>query len=360
MNIVWDFRLFSYGYADRGVGVWVSAMADAIGNEITDERIIIWGEKNRVPRRFHAMAFRWIDYSPRSWKTDLLTIPFLIVKYHADLFHYWIGLGPIFRMGLGLAHPFCRTCLTVHDCGVEFWDAPASLVSARNTRYWKIQKILLANAGKIVCNSHATGWDIKRLFKGGTIAYDVLYPPLHYVGRDSAIRRENRFVTLSGDAHKNTDAVIQAFERFTVKHPGYSLAILGGCGNESSTIPGVVYGSMQRYPTYLENCAGFLACSFYEGLGLPALEAMMRDCPLVLSDIPAFRETCEGAAIFVDPHDSDSICRGMEECSSHGEVWTKRASQGAARYGSMSAGVGRKWLDMYHDLLENRRLCSSQ
>jgi glycosyltransferase involved in cell wall biosynthesis len=106
---------------------------------------------------------------------------------------------------------------------------------------------------------------------------------------------------------------------------------------------------MKRYGEYLENCSGFIVCSLYEGLGLPALEAMMRDCPLVVSDIPVFHETCDEAAIFVDPLNRASITRGLEKCALQGEDWSSKSAQGAAQYGLRSAGVGRKWLRMYHD-----------
>ena len=45
----------------------------------------------------------------------------------------------------------------------------------------------------------------------------------------------------------------------------------------------------------------YSSMSYYEGFGLPALEAMACGCPLLLSDIPAHREVCGDAAIYADP-----------------------------------------------------------
>lgn len=43
------------------------------------------------------------------------------------------------------------------------------------------------------------------------------------------------------------------------------------------------------------------ASSFYEPFGLAVLEAAQAGCPLVLADIPTFRELWDGAAVFADP-----------------------------------------------------------
>jgi glycosyltransferase involved in cell wall biosynthesis len=353
MTILWDFRLFSFGYGSRGVGVYASAMADAIAAKSSGERIIIWGEKKSVPQRFHTLAEKWIEYAPGVWKSDLFTIPFLIVKYRVDIFHYWVALGPLFRIGLGLIHP-CKTCLTVHDCGVEFWDKTPMCVSIKKTRYWKIQKLLLPRADRIVCNSLATQTDIIRLFKGNAAQSTVIYPPFEHHESKRKIQREKRFVTLGGDAHKNIQGVVDALRQFRQRHPDYSLVILGENDNKIAQEPGVTFEGMEGYQEYLKNSAGLVVCSFYEGLGLPVLEAMARDCPIVLSDIPVFREICPESGIFVNPHDKASIARGLEECASHGEEWERRSSQGAIRYKNMSAQAGEKWLTIYRDLMENK------
>ena len=45
----------------------------------------------------------------------------------------------------------------------------------------------------------------------------------------------------------------------------------------------------------------FVSAARYEPFGLAVLEAAQAGCPLVLSDIPTFRELWDGAALFVDP-----------------------------------------------------------
>lgn len=47
--------------------------------------------------------------------------------------------------------------------------------------------------------------------------------------------------------------------------------------------------------------------SFYEGFGLPPLEAISFNCPIILSDIPVLREIYEESALYVNPYNIDDI-----------------------------------------------------
>jgi glycosyltransferase involved in cell wall biosynthesis len=73
----------------------------------------------------------------------------------------------------------------------------------------------------------------------------------------------------------------------------------------------VGYVSDEELSSLYENAAIFVCPSLYEGFGIPPLEAMALGCPVILSDIPVFREIFGEAAHYVDPLDAKSIRDGI-------------------------------------------------
>lgn len=76
----------------------------------------------------------------------------------------------------------------------------------------------------------------------------------------------------------------------------------------------------------------FVSVALYEPFGLSVLEAAQAGCPLVLSDIPSFRELWDGAAVFVDPRDPDAIVRGIAAARTDAGTLGAAANRRAARY----------------------------
>ncbi|MEW9855371.1 glycosyltransferase family 4 protein [Novosphingobium sp. M1R2S20] len=69
----------------------------------------------------------------------------------------------------------------------------------------------------------------------------------------------------------------------------------------------------QALSARLEQRPVFVSAATFEPFGLAVLEAAGARCPLVLSDIPTFRELWDGAAVFVDPFDAAGFARTTED-----------------------------------------------
>ena len=60
-------------------------------------------------------------------------------------------------------------------------------------------------------------------------------------------------------------------------------------------------------------CSLFVFPSSYEGFGIPILEAMAANAPMVLSDLPVFREITEDQGIYFPYDDSNAIASAIEK-----------------------------------------------
>lgn len=70
--------------------------------------------------------------------------------------------------------------------------------------------------------------------------------------------------------------------------------------------------------------------SFYEGFGLPPLEAMACGCPVVVSKAASLPEVCGDAAYYVDPEEVTSIAGGISKVLSDEELRASQIKKGIA------------------------------
>lgn len=68
-----------------------------------------------------------------------------------------------------------------------------------------------------------------------------------------------------------------------------------------------------------QNAIALINPSRYEGFGIPNLEAMSQNCPVICSDIPVFREVCREAAFYFNPDDTESLKNQAKEVLNYPE-----------------------------------------
>jgi len=126
----------------------------------------------------------------------------------------------------------------------------------------------------------------------------------------------------SVDPRKNLRGVRRAVARARLRHPSLRLVVTG----DPSTR---VFAREPRADSGLDSFVGHVSdeelaslyagarClvypSFYEGFGLPPLEAMALGTRVVASRLPPIEEACGSVAVYVDPSDPDDIARGIEQ-----------------------------------------------
>lgn len=107
----------------------------------------------------------------------------------------------------------------------------------------------------------------------------------------------------------------------------------------------------------LGRAAVFVSPSHYEPFGLAALEAARAGRPLVLSDIPTYRELWDGAATFFDPRDEAALAAVLARLLSDAEARRRLGTAArlrAERYGAatQSAALAALWRRVLEHRLE--------
>jgi glycosyltransferase involved in cell wall biosynthesis len=124
-----------------------------------------------------------------------------------------------------------------------------------------------------------------------------------------------RFVLAVGSQspNKNLAAVVKAIH--LLDDPDL-LLVAAGSGNSrvfagaevsDARLLATGYVSDAQLRALYEQASCFAFPSFYEGFGLPPLEAMYCGCPVVVSDRGSLPEVCAGAALYCDPADPATL-----------------------------------------------------
>ncbi len=128
--------------------------------------------------------------------------------------------------------------------------------------------------------------------------------------------------------HKNLYNLLLAFKLFLEQNRNYKLVIVGkkeGLITQDNNIfklinsnknlrDNVLFTGYVDYKdlNYLYRAANALVFpSYYEGFGIPPLEAMLAGCPVIASNAASVPEVCGDAALYFDPVDYKSLYEKM-------------------------------------------------
>lgn len=150
-------------------------------------------------------------------------------------------------------------------------------------------------------------------------APDVLHVPAPS-GRPG---RPSFVVIVSNEPRKNVTTVIRAFRNLSQS----DLVVIGYAGNigRMRNLPTNVrfagYVDEHEKTALIADAHGLIMPSFAEGFGVPIIEALAANTPVLCSDIAVFREVAGELADYFDPFSADSIVASVtrvltrqEEC----------------------------------------------
>jgi glycosyltransferase involved in cell wall biosynthesis len=128
------------------------------------------------------------------------------------------------------------------------------------------------------------------------------------------------------NVRKNLDRLINAAAAPGVSTPDCPLVVVGEPEGRTAALSAAARAAVDRGAVlFLDrvddetlawlyaHAAVFCYLSLDEGFGLPPLEALHFGAPLLVSDIPVFRETCGDRGRYVDPYDERAIAAALRD-----------------------------------------------
>ena len=111
--------------------------------------------------------------------------------------------------------------------------------------------------------------------------------------------------------HKNIKWVTSAAKL----HPQYKFVITGSSGNRDLSFEGEIPENMiftgylkdEEIKSLMRHCKAFIQPSFYEGFGIPPMEAMSVGADCIVSTGGSLPEVYKDSVWYIDPYDYENI-----------------------------------------------------
>lgn len=296
------------GHSVRGSGYYIENLKNSLIKNFGEENFIFFSKGEKINKKYNLIHYPYFE-------PFFLTLP------------------------LNLQN---KTVVTVHDLTPFVFPEyfPAGL---KGNLKWNIQKRNLKKASAIITDSLSSKKDIVK-FTGINeskihvvyLAASSVYRPAKNEIKIQEIRKKyelpEKFVLYVGDATRNKNLVnlITACEKANVllvmvgkalveKNFDHSnlwnkdLAEVQRLSEKSTKIKRLGFIPNEDLP-FLYNLATLFAIpSYYEGFGLPVLEAMQSGTPVVTTKGGSIPEVGGEAALYVNPDDSNDIAAAIRK-----------------------------------------------
>jgi glycosyltransferase involved in cell wall biosynthesis len=229
------------------------------------------------------------------------------------------------------------------------------------------KKISLNRADHIICISNNTKLDLQKFYEIPDKKISVIHLGTELIDLpliDSDINHRPFFLYVgSRGAYKNFDRMLQAFASSKLLRNGLSLIIFGGgklTDTELLLVNKLGIGSCIKHLSGDDDLLSqlyskaefFIYPSLYEGFGIPPLEAMKFDCPVICSNTSSLPEVVGSAALLIDPYSIESIKSAMEKVLTDNITRSELITLGRERVASFSwRQCARETLNVYKKLV---------
>jgi glycosyltransferase involved in cell wall biosynthesis len=271
-----------------------------------------------------------------------------------------------------------RSVITIHD--LNFIHFPQFL-TPKSARYYGQIRRAVERADHIITDSNWTRDDVLNQLGVPPERVTTVYLASNPVYRPITDRQEVRraaaryglpadFVIFVGtlEPRKNVPTLLRAFRRLRDGEHDVHLAIVGRKGwlydevfatltelklsGQVHFLDNVSNDNLAR----LYNAARCLVLpSYYEGFGLPPLEAMACGTPVIVSDRASLPEVVGDAGLLVDPDHPEALSAALTRVLDDGDLGKSLRQRGLVRAGEFSwARAARETMAVYERVLNER------
>ncbi len=289
------------------------------------------------PQARHPILYKiWFDYR----------IPSVLKKYSIDVF-----LSPDGFLSLRTKTPQIPV---IHDLNFEHY--PEDLPKKDSQYYKKYMPLFAHKATHIITVSEFSRHDIHSKYNIDlskiSVAYNGVgeeFKPINDDEKKSikAIYSEGYdYLVYVGALHKrkNIERLLLAFDNFKSNHPSTIKFVVVGAKLFKENSIEKVYNELKhkrdiiftgRLPKnklvkVTAAAKALVYVSYFEGFGIPIIEAMKCGVPVLTSNVTSMPEVAGNAAILVDPFSVDAIAMGMEKIGLP-KVQEQLSNEGVAR-----------------------------
>lgn len=221
---------------------------------------------------------------------------------------------------------YANKIVTVHDVAFEAY--PQTFSKAFLYSYRFLIPRIMKSALRVITVSQFSKEEIVKYYGIEENKISVVFNAvgsLFQHQQDLILEHERYLLAVSSlNYRKNFVAVLKSFDVFVKDNPEINLYIIGDLQNTSfksvdidqyKNNPNIKFlgrVSDKELVRYYSNALAFVYPSFYEGFGIPPLEAQNCECPVLVADIPPLHEVVGNSGIYCDPFDVQDIALGMK------------------------------------------------
>lgn len=284
-----------------------------------------------------------------------------IAEYRPDVVH------ETYYSRMGSAPRTCPATITALDMIHELFPRE----SPDSDRVIAIKRKAIGRADHVICISENTKSDLMRLYDFPENKLSVVHLGFDrflsqdHPGRDIAAHGNKPFVLYVGQrgGHKNFKGLITAMARSPGLLADFNIIAFGGpefSAEERALIIASGFSDKQvqhksggdgMLGDLYRSARAFVYPSLYEGFGIPPLEAMAQNCPVVSSNASSMPEVIGNAGEYFDPANLEDMRCAIERVVYSDEriEWLRRA--GAERLSAFSwAKCARETLNVYRSM----------